>query len=54
MPKTFKVPSLRLHKATGKAVVRLNGRDFYFGPYGSVESERDYHGLMARWLAGGR
>jgi integrase len=54
MPKTSKVPSLRLHKATGLAVCRLNGRDFYFGPYGSAEAERSYHALIAKWLAGGR
>ncbi len=29
------VPKYRHHKATGKAVVNLNGHDVYLGPYGT-------------------
>jgi integrase len=53
MPKS-KVPSLRLHKPSGRSVVRLNGKDHYLGVHGSAESEANYHKLIARWLAGGR
>ena len=35
-----KVPSYRLHKATGQAVVTLNGRDIYLGVY--KESSREF------------
>ena len=30
-----KVPSYRLHKPTGQAVVRLDGRDVYLGKHGT-------------------
>ncbi len=29
------VPKYRKHRATGQAVVTLNGRDFYLGPHGT-------------------
>jgi hypothetical protein len=32
------IPSYCLHKASGKAVVRLDGVDHYLGPHGSPES----------------
>ena len=35
-----KVPSYRLHKATGQAVVTLNGRDIYLGVHNSAERLR--------------
>ena len=39
MPKLKnKVPSYRLHKATGQAVVTLNGRDIYLGAHNSAET----------------
>ena len=46
-----KVPSYTHHKASGRAVVRLDGRDHYLGPFGSPES----HALLiAQWqLQGG-
>ena len=42
-----KVPSYCRHKASGQAVVRLNGRDHYLGPYGSPESHEHYARLIA-------
>ena len=36
------VPSYRLHKASGQAVVTLCGRDLYLGPHGSPESRSKY------------
>ena len=32
-----RIPSLCLHKATGQAVVRLDGRDVYCGLYGTPQ-----------------
>jgi integrase len=42
------------HKASGQAIVRLGGRDFYLGPSGSKSARSEYDRLVAEWLAGGR
>jgi integrase len=47
-------PSYRCHKATGQAVVTLNGRDFYLGKYGSHPSKIEYDRVIAKWLVNGR
>ena len=47
----IRVPSYCLHKATGQAVVTLDGRDFYLGKYGSVASQKEYRRLTGEWLA---
>ncbi len=47
-------PSYRLHSRSRQAVVTLNGRDYYLGPYGSRESKAAYHRLKAEWIASGR
>lgn len=49
-----KVPSLRLHKKSGQAVVTLSGKDCYCGPHGSKESVSRYNQYVAEWLANGR
>jgi hypothetical protein len=43
----FRIPSYRLHKLSGRAVVTLEGRDFYVGRYGSLESRADYDRIFA-------
>jgi hypothetical protein len=43
-----------LHKATGQAVVRLDGKDIYLGTHGTPESRAEYDRLIAEWLANGR
>ena len=48
------LPDYRLHKASGRAVVALAGRDHYLGAYGSKESRAAYDRLVGEWLAGGR
>ena len=48
------LPKYRRHKASGQAVVTLNGRDHYLGPHGTRASHREYDRLIAEWLAGGR
>lgn len=49
-----KFPSYRHHKARGLAVVTLNGRDIYLGPYGTETSKIAYDRVIAEWLANGR
>jgi integrase len=48
------VPTYRKHRATGQAVVTLNGRDHYLGPHGTKVSKIEYDRLVAEWLASGR
>lgn len=43
-----KLPSYRLHKPSGKAVVTLDGKDHYLGAYGSEDSRRKYGELIAK------
>jgi len=43
-------PSYLLHKATGQARVRIDGKDEYLGEYGSRESRDRYDDLIAEWL----
>jgi integrase len=56
MPKLApdQVPSYRLHKQSGQAVVTLSGRDVLLGVYGSGESRGKYNRVTAEWLANGR
>ncbi|NQT14424.1 MAG: site-specific integrase [Planctomycetes bacterium] len=49
--KPGKVPSYCLHKHSGQAVVRVDGRDHYLGEFGSSESHRRYEELVAAWRA---
>ena len=56
MPRTpsNRIPKYRLHKASGQAVVTLDGRDFYLGDHGTASSRQRYERLVGEWLAGGR
>ena len=54
MPRQKGIPCYCLHRPSGKAVVRLNGRDHYIGPHGSEESRAEYDRVIAEWLASGR
>lgn len=47
-----RIPAYTLHKPTGQARVRVNGKDHYLGQYGSVESRRLYGELIARLASG--
>ena len=49
-----RVPSYRLHRPSGRAVVRLNGRDFYLSRHGLPESRSRYDRLIAEWLENDR
>src|SRR4051794_2960284 len=54
MPRPTSVPKLTLHKASGKAVVRLSGVDVYCGTFGTPEAKAVYDRAVAEWLARGR
>jgi len=49
-----RVPSYRLHKATGQGVVTLAGKDHYCGKHGDAASRRKYQELVASWIASGK
>ena len=51
---SLKPPAYRLHKPTGRAVVRLNGHDHYLGKHNTPESRAEYDRLIAEWLTSGR
>lgn len=47
-----KLPGYLHHKASGQARVRINGKDYYLGPYGSEESRVEYGNLIAKHASG--
>lgn len=47
-------PKYRRHRASGQAVVTLDGRDFYLGAHGTRTSKAEYDRLIGEWLANGR
>lgn len=49
-----RIPSYRFHKASGQAIVTLDGRDHYLGAHESDESRAKYRRLIRRYLADGR
>ncbi len=48
------LPKYRKHRASGQAVVTLNGRDHYLGPHGTQVSKRKYDCLIGEWLQNNR
>jgi hypothetical protein len=54
MSRPNRTPAYCLHKATGQAVVRIDGKDYYLGKHGSPESRAEYDRLIAEWLGNGR
>lgn len=48
------VPKYRKHRASGSAIVTLNGKDHYLGPHGTKASKAEYDRLVSEWLANGR
>jgi len=50
MPKlSYRVPKYGRHKPSGQAIVRINGRMIYLGPFGSKESKDRYKQAVAKW-----
>jgi hypothetical protein len=59
MPHRSKIPSYRLHKQSGQAIVSLpdgiGGRkDLLLGKYGTPESRAEYARVLSEWETGGR
>jgi hypothetical protein len=54
MPRINRPPAYRLHKARKCAVVTIDGKNHYLGPYGSAESQEKYARLIAGWQASRR
>jgi hypothetical protein len=55
MPKLVScLPKYRKHKASGQAVVTLNGQDHYLGRWKSAASKAEYNRLIGEYLAHGR
>ena len=56
MPKLApdQIPSYRLHRQSGQAVVTLCGRDVLLGAHGSRASREKYARVTAEWIANGR
>jgi len=49
MSQSLNQPAYRLHKARNCAVVTLNGKNHYLGPWQSPESHEKYARLIAEW-----
>ena len=47
-----RIPKYSLHKATGQALVRINGKVIYLREHGSEDSKAKYDRLIAKWLTG--
>jgi len=43
-------PKYRRHRASGQAVVTLNGNDCYLGPHGTKASRIEYDRVVAEWM----
>jgi integrase len=54
MPKPLRIPSYRLHRASGQAVVVLNGHSHYLGKFGTSSSNTRYKQIVSEWLANAR
>ncbi len=48
------VPKYQKHRASGQAVVTLNGRDYYLGPHGTKASKLEYDRIVTEYLSSGR
>ena len=55
MPRlTNSLPKYRKHKASGQAVVTIDGKDYYLGPHGTKASRLEYDRLIGEWVQNGR
>jgi len=48
------LPKYRKHKASGQAIVTIQGHDVYLGPWNSKASRVEYDRIIAEYLAAGR
>lgn len=55
MPRlTQEVPKYRKHRASHQAIVEINGKRHYLGPWQSKASRVEYDRLITEWLSSGR
>jgi integrase len=55
MPKLLSsIPSYRLHRQSGQAIVTLCGKDYLLGKHGTAASKAEYNRRVAEWIASGR
>lgn len=55
MPRLKKsVPKYSLHRASGQAIVRIDGQQHYLGPHGSDRSRAEYDRLISEYLGAAR
>ena len=47
-------PNYLHHKASGKAFVRIDGKNIYLGFFGTKESKAEFDRVVSEWLANGR
>ena len=47
-------PKYRRHKASGQAIVTIQGHDCYLGPWNTKASKLEYDRIISEWLAAGR
>ena len=48
------LPKYGKHRASGQAIVKLNGKDVYLGPHGTKTSRIEYDRVIGEWLGNGR
>lgn len=48
------LPSYRLHKQSGQAIVTLSGKDHLLGPHGTKASKLEYDRVVGEWQQNGR
>jgi hypothetical protein len=48
------LPKYCLHKSSGRAFVRIEGKTYYLGKYGSQASQREYDRIIGEFVANGR
>ena len=48
------IPKYRKHRASGPAIVELNGKRHYLGPHNTKVSKEEYDRVVQEWLASGR
>jgi hypothetical protein len=48
---SVRIPSYRLHKGSGQAVVVLGSRSVYLGRFGTAASQAEYRRVLTEWLA---
>lgn len=49
-----RLPKYGKHKASGQAVVKLDGRDVYLGLWNFRAGQLEYDRVIGEWLANGR